>query len=207
MRENMNNKFVSNALILLYLAFVLSCEINSSQDAKLPTNDKTELLNQKPISQPTQTKSNESERDNNVQMPLPSPTVQLTENTEAEKKAKELVENAFQECSNGMTYTLDGSKIIEIEDFGFNVEKTVDRPTRIEQKNDITWIGNISISSVSSRRYDVLNTCWSRFNEGLNLRFSLKHENGNWNYYFPTYKRPTCADVKRYLLVTKKCGD
>jgi len=118
------------------------------------------------------------------------------------------IRGAFQTCPDGMTYTYDGQWVTEIEKFSFLIEKTPDRPDRIEQKNGISWMGQITVSSASSRKYDILNDCWSKYDYGVHIVSPLSNESGSWLPLsaFDGYQPLSCDQAIIYRRTTRACS-
>ncbi len=158
--------------------------------------------------QPNQTsKSSSNNSENDV--PLPKPTTQevQVDVSEALKEAEKRIDGCFQKCSNGMTYTMSGSRIYEIENFDFNVIPEKDRPTYIELKNKTTWVGKIVFSSMATRDYEIVSGCWSKYNSTFDkMTLSFSKDDSIWNLKgLENYKSPTCKDVEPYVAKKNTC--
>lgn len=141
--------------------------------------------------------------------PLPKSTTQevKVDDSEAIKEAKKRIDEKFQECSNGMTYTMSDSNIYEIEGFDYNVIPEKDRPTYIELKNKTTWFGKIVFRSMATRNYEIVSGCWSKYHSAFDKgTVSFSKDVGNWNLKgLENYKKPTCKDVEPYVVKKEVC--
>ena len=170
--------------------FLVACSTRVDNSKPIPSSDSKTNLNAAPDSStpkpPTAT-------------PTPTP---FPPDSEPVEEAQRRIDEVFEKCPNGYTYTLaDRRDIIEIEDL-FHIVVPVDgRPTYPEVKDEVDWVANIVIRSTSSRTYDTLRGCWSAHNSGLNDSFSLVKEKERWKppFSFPRYQHISCQEVHPYL--------
>ncbi len=187
-------------LIRISLIIFLALAVSSCGSQSENISNSNSQANQSP-----KNSSNLSEND----VPLPKPTTQeiQVDVSEAKKEAKKRIDERFQKCSNGLTYTMSGSRIYEIENFDFDVVSDKNRPTYIELKNKTTWVGQIVFSSMATRDYEIVSGCWSKYNSTFDkMSLSFSKDDGVWNLQgLESYKKPTCKDVEPYVAKKDIC--
>ena len=182
-------------LIVVSVLVISSC---------VPQNENSSNSNLQANKSP-KTSSNLSEND----VPLPKPTTQdiQVDVSEAKKEAEKRIDERFQKCSNGLSYTMSGSNIYEIEDFNYDVIPDKEKPTYIELKNKTTWVGQVVLHSLSTRQYEIVSGCWSKYNSTFDkMTLPFSKDDAVWNLKgLENYKKPTCKDVEPYVAKKNIC--
>ena len=145
--------------------------------------------------------------ENDVALPKPITQETQVDVSQALGEVAKRIDERFQKCSNGLTYTMSGSSIYEIEGFDYDVVPEKERPTYIELKNKTTWVGQVILHSLATREYEIVSGCWSKYNSEFEKTiFPFSDDNDEWNLQgIERYKKPTCKDVEPYVVKKTIC--
>ena len=102
------------------------------------------------------------------QVAVPTPLVtEALPNEQARQWALNFITQKFIKYSNqsNQVYTLRHAYIIQIDDLNYEVWNSSTRPTPVDLKNDIDWVGYFTLHAEAVRRFSVMNECWTHYEE------------------------------------------